>query len=117
MHKKGITSDTKTYRPIRLLHITYKVFLNILLQRMICTLTSTINHVSKPHLGQEKANEYQILLCFAFIDYEKAFDSMEFEPLFEELKNQSVDKAYLNNLQNIYSEATSVLRFHKDSEN
>ena len=35
-------------------------------------------------------------LCFAFVDYEKAFDSIEFEPLFEGLKNQGVDEAYLN---------------------
>ena len=51
--------------------------------------------------------------CFAFVDYEKAFDSIEFEPLFEGLKNQGVDEAYLNILRNLY---TSVLRFHKDSE-
>ena len=55
-------------------------------------------------------------LCFAFVNYEKAFDSIEFEPLFEGLKNQGVDEAYLNILQNLYSEATSVLRLHKDSE-
>ena len=36
----------------------------------------------------------------------KAFDSVEFEPLFEGLKNQGVDEAYLNILRNLYSEAT-----------
>ena len=41
---------------------------------------------------QKKANEYNhIPLCFAFVDYEKAFDTIEFEPLFEGLKNQGVD--------------------------
>ena len=57
-----------------------------------------------------------IPLCFAFGDYEKAFDSIEFEPLFEGLKNQGIDEAYLNILQNLYSEATSVLLLHKNSE-
>ena len=55
-------------------------------------------------------------LCFSFVDYEKVFDSIEFEPLFEGLKNQGVDEAYLNILRNLYSEATSLLRLHKDSE-
>ena len=38
IHKKGNTSDIKNYRPISLLPIMYKVFSNILLQRMIRTL-------------------------------------------------------------------------------
>ena len=127
IHKKGNTSDIKNYRPISLLPIMYKVFSNILLQRMIRTLDfhqrreqagfrSTIDHLQVVNQMQEKANEYNIPLCFAFIDYEKAFDSIEFEPLFEGLKNQGVDEAYLNILRNLYSEATSVLRLHKDSE-
>ena len=47
---------------------------------------------------------------------EKAFDSKAFESHFEGLKNQGVDEAYLNILRNLYSEETSVLRLHKDSE-
>ena len=130
IHKKGNTSNINNYRPISLLPIMYKVFSNILLQRMIRTLDlhqpreqagfragySTIDHLQVVNQLQEKANEYNIPLCFAFIDYEKAFNSIAFEPLFEGLKNQGVDEAYLNILQNLYSEATSVLRLHKDSE-
>ena len=126
IHKKGNTSDIKNYRPISLLPIMHKVFSNILLQRMIPTLDfhqpreqavfragySTIDHLQVINQLQEKANEYNMPLCFAFVDYEKAFDSIEFEGL----KNQGVDDAYLNILRNLYSEATSVLRLHKDSE-
>ena len=130
IHKKGNTSDIKNYRPISLLPIMYKVFSNILLQRMIRTLDfhqpreqagfragySTIDHLQVVNQLQEKANEYNMPLCFAFVDYEKPFDSIEFEPLFGGLKNQGVDQSYLNILRNLYSEATSVLRLHKDSE-
>ena len=77
---------------------------------------STIDHLQVVNQLQEKANEYNVPLCFAFVDYEKAFDSIEFESLFEGLKNQGVDKAYLNILRNLYSEAISVLQLHKDSE-
>ena len=88
----------------------YKVFSKLLLQGMIRTLNlhkpceqagfragySTIDHLQAVNQLQEKANEYNFPLRFAFVDYEKDFDSMEFEPLFEELKNQGVDEAYLN---------------------
>ena len=53
---------------------------------------------------------------FACVHYEKAFDSIKFEPLFEGLKKQDIYEAYLNILENLCSEATSVLRLHKDSE-
>ena len=77
---------------------------------------STIDHLQVVNQLQEKASEYNMPLCFAFVDYEETFDTIEFEPFFEGLKNQGVDKAYLNILRNLYSEATSVLRLHKDSE-
>ena len=48
---------------------------------------STIDHLQVVNQLQEKANGYNIPLCFAFVDYEKAFDSTEFEPRFEGLKN------------------------------
>ena len=93
------------------------MFSNILLQRMIRTLNfhqtreqagfragySTIDHLQVVNQQQEKANEYNIPLCFAFVDYEKAFDSIECELLFEGLKNQGVDEVYLNILRNLYS--------------
>ena len=103
----------------------YKVVWNILLQRMIRTLDFHWPHeqtrfgpgYSTTYIGQlqEKANKY-ISLCFAFFNYEKAFDHIEFESLFDEPKNQGADEAYLNILWNLYSEATSVLWLHKDSE-
>ena len=62
------------------------------------------------------SNEYNMPLCFAFTDYEKPFDSIQLEPLFEGLKNKGIDEAYLNILRNLYSEARSVLRLQKDSE-
>ena len=77
---------------------------------------STIDHLQVANKLQEKANEYNISLCFALVEYEKAFDSKEFEPHFEGLNNLCVDEAYLKILRNLYCEATSVLLLHKDSE-
>ena len=122
IHTKGNTSNIKNHRPISLLPLMHKVFLNILLQRMIRTLDfhqpheqagfragyPTIDHLKVVNQLQEKVNEYNISVYFAFVGYEKALDGIELEPFFEWLKkewlkNQGVDEAYLNTLQNAYN--------------
>ena len=46
---------------------------------------------------------------------EKAFDSIEFTPLFTALANQEVDPAYITIPRDLYNGATSTLKLHKDS--
>ena len=43
---------------------------------------STIDHIQAVSQLMEKANEHNIPLWIAFVDYEKAFDSIEFNPMF-----------------------------------
>ena len=114
IHKKA-TADITNYRPISLLPITYKVFYQVILRRMLRTLdqhqpreqagfrsgVSTIDHIQVISQLQENADEYKIPLCFAFVDYEKAFDSIEFNPLFESLENQGVEAAYITLLRDL----------------
>ena len=75
---------------------------------------STIDHLHVINQLQEKAHEYNIPLCFAFVDYEKAFNIIEFEPIFHAFKNHGVDKAYLDIIKHLYHEATSVICLHTD---
>ncbi|KAK4324385.1 hypothetical protein Pmani_004945 [Petrolisthes manimaculis] len=109
IHKKSDTADIRNYQPISLLPVIYKVFSKVLLQRMLQTLDQ---HQPRE---QEKANEYKIPLCFAFIDYEKAFDSIEFTPMFTALENQRVEPAYTTIQSDLYNGTTATLRLHKDS--
>ena len=42
------------------------------------------------------AHEYSIPLFFAFVHYEKAFNSIKSEPIFHAHENHGVNKAYLD---------------------
>ena len=105
IHKKGNTSDIKNYRPISLLPVICKVFSNTSTKddsyaklplttwaNRVLVGYSTINHIQVVQQLQEKANEYNIPFRIAIVDYEKAFQSIEFDRFFEELKNQDVDE-------------------------
>ena len=130
LHKKGNMSDIKNYRPISLLPIIYKVFSHILLQWILWNLDfyqpreeagfrsgfSMIDCLPVVNQLKEKPHEYNIQLCFAFMDYGKAFNSIEFEPIFHALKNHGVNKACLDIKKHLYYEATSVIHLHTDSK-
>ena len=79
IHRKSVTADINNYRPISLLPITYKVFSQVMLRRMLSTLDqhqpdeqagfrsgfSTIDHIQVISQLQENADEYKTPLCFA----------------------------------------------------
>ena len=51
----------------------------------------------------ETAEEFKIPIFMAFIDYEKAFDSIEHIAVFKALEKQGVDLKYINILKNAYT--------------
>ena len=74
---------------------------------------STTDHLQALNQIIEKSNEYNLPLCIGFIDYEKAFDTVEhFFAIFEALRKTKVNETYINNLQNIYNQAAA--RVHLD---
>ena len=77
---------------------------------------STMDHIQVLREIIERCNEYEQPLCLAFIDYEKAFDSVYTSSVVEVLKEQRIDEAYVDLIQNIYSRATSAIRLNRDSE-
>ncbi|XGW07248.1 hypothetical protein V3C99_017076 [Haemonchus contortus] len=66
---------------------------------------STIDHIHVIRQLIEKSTEYNIPLYFAFIDYFKAFDSVEHESLWKSLFCQGVHPKIIRLLSNIYKSA------------
>ena len=79
----------------------YKLFTRVLQKRMEQTLDanqpreqagfrkgySTTDHLQSINQVIEKCNEFNLPLCIAYIDYEKAFDSVEHAIIFKALRN------------------------------
>jgi len=64
---------------------------------------STVDHLQSINLVIEKCSEYDIELHAAFIDYSKAFDSINHKFLLSALKNQNVPQSMLNLIREMYT--------------
>ena len=62
----------------------------------------------------EKCNEFKRPLCIGYIDYEKAFDSIEHEAIFKALSSIDINETYITILENIYTGVTT--RVHVDNQ-
>ena len=56
---------------------------------------STIDHIYTLNQVIEKCNEFNLPLCVGYIDYEKAFDSVEHFAIFEALRKINVKEDYV----------------------
>ena len=126
LFKKGDPKDIKNYRPISLLSHSYKIFTRLLQSRIERTLDenqprertgfrkgySTTDHLQALNQTIEMSNEYNLPLCIGFIDYAKAFDTVEHFAIFEALRKTMINETYINMLQNISSQDTA--RIHLD---
>lgn len=77
---------------------------------------STTDHLMS--LGQliEKSNEYNKKLHIAFIDFEKAIDTIELPSLIEALIEFQVPKKYIRLIRYIYENSSASIKFDFKSE-
>ena len=128
IYKKGDKSDIKNYRPITKTSQMYKLFAKVILNRISSTLEkhqtvnqagfrngfSTIDHIFTIQQITEKCYEYDLPIFLGFIDYNKAFDSIEHPFLWQALKEQNVNHKYIIIIKKIYENSTACLKLDKE---
>ena len=76
---------------------------------------STTDHIHTMNQLKEKCNEYNLPLCVAFVDYEKAFDSVETQTTLQALQKIGIDDGYIDILKDIYTNTSVTARIHKST--
>ncbi|KAI8430387.1 hypothetical protein MSG28_000676 [Choristoneura fumiferana] len=71
---------------------------------------STIDHIHTVRQIIQKTEEYNRPLCLAFVDYEKAFGSIEIWSVMESLQRCQVDWRYIQVLRGLYNAATMAVQ-------
>lgn len=124
LYKKGDSKDIGNYRPISLLPSLYKLFSTIIEKRISKSIEvhqpieqagfrsgySTIDHIHSIEQIIEKYNEYQRPLYVAFIDYQKAFDTILHSSIWTALSSQHVEQKYIEVIKYIYNNCSSRVK-------
>ncbi|MFH4984953.1 hypothetical protein AB6A40_011662 [Gnathostoma spinigerum] len=125
--KKGGAEDLGNYRPFTFLSQIYKISTRVILERIkdlevLCSREqagfrrgfSTLDQTHVIRQLTEKCDEYQLPLCYAFIDYKKAFDSVELMAVLNSLHDHRINPAYVNLTEDLNSDCTTdILLFNK----
>jgi Reverse transcriptase (RNA-dependent DNA polymerase) len=128
-HKSGDKTEVKNYRPITKTSHLYKLFMKIISNRLKFDLDdhqavnqagfrhgfSTTDHLFTIQQLMEKCSEYQKTLFLGFVDFQKAFDSVEHVFLWRALKTIGVDDKYIRLLKNIYEKSTASIELENQS--
>lgn len=130
LHKKGDKNNINNYRPISLMSNIYKIFAKVILSRISNILDenqpreqagfrsgySTLDHIHVIKQLFEKGKEHNLTFYCSFVDYSKAFDTIEHEKIWNALKNQGVEHKYIRILKNIYSNSKAKIKLEKEGK-
>ncbi|KAK6762056.1 hypothetical protein RB195_022957 [Necator americanus] len=125
IHKKGDREDLRYHRPIYLLSVFHKMFTKIILTRIHRTLDeaqpqeqagflqgfSCLSHIQTVSSVIEVCQEYRQPFVLTFVNYKKAFDSVETNVILPALVDCSVYASYLRSLANCYNRCTTKIQF------
>ena len=125
LFKKGDRLECSNYRPISLLSHVYKLTMQIIYNRISSSLMaalprnqaayqrgrSTTEQIQSLQQLIEKCNEFNRSAAICFIDYTKAFDSIDQQKLWNALRKYTdVQPAYINILAALYQSSKARIR-------
>ncbi|XP_044767130.1 uncharacterized protein LOC123323016 [Coccinella septempunctata] len=128
LFKKGDNGNVENYRPISLLSHMYKLLTRIITNRLTNKMDayqpaeqagfrkgfSTTDHLQAIRILIEKTTEYNIPLHLAFVDFYKAFDSVEPWAFLQAMDDARIDSRYTNLIKAIYKNATFHVKINED---
>lgn len=108
----------------------YKVFAKVILARITRTLDenqpreqagfragySTLDHIHTVRQIIEKNKEFKVPFYCCFIDYKKAFDSIEHENIWRCLKDQGLEQKYIRIIKNVYANSTANIKLEREEK-
>lgn len=118
--KKGDLGQCQNWRGIMLLSIPSKILSRIILERLRNALDqklrpeqagfrqdkSCTDHIATLRIIIEQSNEWQSPLYINFIDFEKAFDSVDRDTIWKLLRFYGIPEIYCDLIQELYKEAS-----------
>lgn len=130
LYKKGDKTSLENYRPISLLDHLYKLYTRILTNRLESKFElyqpreqagfraryGTNDHLQCLKTLIEKTIEYNRPLVLTFVDFHKAFDTVELTAIIKALNECRIDHRYTNVIKNIYNNATTTINLHSQTK-
>lgn len=130
LHKKGDITELENYRPISLLCHLYKLLTKIIAKRLEGKLDfyqsreqagsrkgyGTNDHLQAIKILIEKSVEYNRPLVLVFIDFHKAFDTIELTSIIAALEQCRIDYRYTRLIEYIYSNAITTVKLHETTD-
>ena len=124
IHKKGSKYDLKNYRPISLTCTDYKILAQILADRMHKILDKVISfdqsgYVKGRFLGHNirtvedviyLSKKHQLDGIIAFLDFAKAFDSIEWGFIYESLAKLNFGQNFIKWIKTLYADPKMLIK-------
>lgn len=116
IYKKGDRHKITNYRPICITSTMAKIFSKVISNRIKRKIYeqqpieqagfrkgfTTTDHLQVINQLIEKAKEYNRIVYLAFIDYKKAFDTINHEFMMKSLRNQGIEEGYVRIIKEMY---------------